>query len=89
MVKRARSSEINNQLLKDEFLKKELSQKIELKKEIIIDRIDKKIKRYQKRNNLHINRIKSINNSLLKIANKDKKLYSLIVKKFGNKGLGI
>ena len=89
VVKKIKSNEINNPLLKEQISELEQQQKLDLKKEIISERISRKVKKVKDKNDLFVNRIESINNSLLKIANKDKKLYKLLIKKYGDISLSI
>ena len=89
VIKKVKSNEVDNPILKKQILELEQQQKINLKKEIISERIVKKNEKNEKKNNLLVNKIRSINNNLLKIVNKDKKLYKLLIKKYGDINLSI
>ena len=88
-VKSSNYLDINNPYLKEFYMAKEKEQKIKIKKEIITDRLVKKNEKTTKKENLFVNKIGLINDKILFIANKDKQLYKMLVKKFGKKGLEI
>ena len=88
-VKSSNYLDINNPYLKEFYMTKEKEQKIKIKKEIITDRLVKKNEKTIKKENLFVNKIGLINDKILFIANKDKQLYKMLVKKFGKKGLEI
>lgn len=88
-VKSSNYLDINNPYLKEFYMSKEKEQKIKIKKEIITDRLVKKNEKITKRENLFVNKIRLINDKILFIANKDKQLYKILIKKFGKKGLEI
>lgn len=80
---------INNKHLRKYYKRLEKNMKITIKNEIISERLIKKRERYERKVDNIANKLRSINNSLLKIANKDKELYKMLVKKLGKNGLEI
>ena len=89
VVKKANYENINNKVLKEYFKNIEKQQKKELIRDIISGRMIKKKERLTTKNDKFVNNIRAINNNLLKIANKDKELYRILVKKLGKNGLEI